>query len=79
MHGAQYPYAAALSYFFLRLRAIYNRNQVVVVTFFVLWIGLIVAALFVPLGITGGPVGPTLYCQYNVLHPVFLCRNHKGH
>ena len=50
--------------FFLRLRAIYNRNQVVIVTFFVLWIGLIVAALFLPLGITGGPVGPTLYCQY---------------
>ncbi len=50
--------------FFFRLRAIYNRNKIVVTVFFVLWIGLIVAALFVPLGISGGPVGTTLYCQY---------------
>ena len=50
--------------FFLRLRAIYNRNRIVVASFFVLWLGLIAASLFVPLGTSGGPIGPTHYCQY---------------
>ena len=50
--------------FFLRLRAIYNHNQIIVVSFLVLWMGLIAASLFVPLGISGGPIGPTRYCQF---------------
>lgn len=49
--------------FFLRLRAIYNRNRIVEVIFFTLWLGLLVATIFVPIGIVGGTVGPTLYCQ----------------
>ncbi|KJA17091.1 hypothetical protein HYPSUDRAFT_1104878 [Hypholoma sublateritium FD-334 SS-4] len=55
--------------FFFRLRAIYNRNQIVVATFFVFWIGLIVAALFVPLGISAGAIGPTRYCRYTAFKP----------
>lgn len=29
-----------------------------------MWIGVIVAAVFIPLGISGGAVGSTAYCQY---------------
>ncbi|KJA17097.1 hypothetical protein HYPSUDRAFT_1104897 [Hypholoma sublateritium FD-334 SS-4] len=50
--------------FFLRLRAIYHRNRIVVAAFFVLWIGLIASSLFIPLGMSGGAIGSTLYCQY---------------
>ncbi|KJA22358.1 hypothetical protein HYPSUDRAFT_41000 [Hypholoma sublateritium FD-334 SS-4] len=50
--------------FFLRLRAIYNRNRIVVAFFFVFWVGLSVAGVFVPLGISGGSLGPTRYCRF---------------
>jgi len=49
--------------FFLRLRAVYNRNRIIVGTFFVLWLGLMVSSLFVPIGVMGGAVGPTDYCE----------------
>ena len=49
--------------FFLRLRAIYNRNKIVEAIFFTLWLGLLVATIFVPIGIVGGAIGSTLYCQ----------------
>ncbi|KJA22359.1 hypothetical protein HYPSUDRAFT_164547 [Hypholoma sublateritium FD-334 SS-4] len=49
--------------FFLRLQAIYNRNPIIKYIFFTLWLGLLVATIFVPIGIIGGTVGPTLYCQ----------------
>ncbi len=50
--------------FFLRLRAIYNRNRIFVTSFFVLWIALMGTALFVPIGISGGSIAATQYCQF---------------
>lgn len=49
--------------FFLRLRAIYNRNQIVVAIFFVLWVALLAGGVLVPIGINGGAVGSTQYCE----------------
>ena len=49
--------------FFFRLRAVYNRNQKVVVAFFVMWLGLVVSAVFIPLGLVGRAIGPTAYCE----------------
>lgn len=48
--------------FFLRLRAVYNRNRVVVATFFVLWLALLAASIAIPFNTRGAEVGPTKYC-----------------
>lgn len=53
--------------FFLRLRAVYNRNRTVVAFFFVMWLGLLVSSVFVPLGVLGGPVAHTNYCKTTVV------------
>jgi hypothetical protein len=49
--------------FFIRLRAIYNRNRVVIAAFFVLWVGLAVGGIFIIVGVKGGPAGATQYCE----------------
>lgn len=49
--------------FFLRLRAVYNRNRIIVATFLALWFGLLAAAILIPLGVVGGAVGPQDYCE----------------
>jgi hypothetical protein len=49
--------------FFLRLRAIYNRNRVVVACFFVLWLGLLACTMFIPIGVIGDNVPGTNMCE----------------
>lgn len=49
--------------FFFRLRAVYNRNRRVVAAFFIMWLGLVVSAVFIPLGLVGRAIGPTAYCE----------------
>ncbi|KAF8199056.1 hypothetical protein BJ912DRAFT_950733 [Pholiota molesta] len=48
--------------FFFRLRAIYNKNNIIVGCFFVLWLGLLACTILIPVGILGGTIGPTKYC-----------------
>lgn len=59
-------YSIALSctglLFFIRLRAIYIRNKLVVLSFFVLWLGLIACTLLLPIEARGGHIGDTKYC-----------------
>lgn len=50
--------------FFLRLRAIYNRNRVVVAVFFIFWLALLTSAILLPVGFRGGAVEGTSYCTY---------------
>ncbi|KJA18070.1 hypothetical protein HYPSUDRAFT_145589 [Hypholoma sublateritium FD-334 SS-4] len=59
-----YPISLSCSalLFFFRLRAIYNRNRIVVFCFFILWCGLLTCTIFIPAGILGGTIGPTKYC-----------------
>lgn len=58
--------------FFIRLKAIYNRNRAVIAAFFVLWLGLAVGGIFIVVGVKGGPSGATQYCQdVSVKHFVF--------
>ncbi|KJA14649.1 hypothetical protein HYPSUDRAFT_150082 [Hypholoma sublateritium FD-334 SS-4] len=61
---AFYPVALGCSalLFFFRLRAIYNRDRIVVGCFFILWCGLLACTIFIPAGILGGTIGPTKYC-----------------
>lgn len=49
--------------FFLRLRAIYNRNRILVSVFFILWLVLLAGGILAPISIKGGAVGSTMYCQ----------------
>lgn len=55
-----FPCSAFL--FLLRLRAVYNRDRVIVSIFSVLWLGLLASSIFVPLGIQAAHIGPTKYC-----------------
>ncbi|KAF8205831.1 hypothetical protein K438DRAFT_1905172 [Mycena galopus ATCC 62051] len=48
--------------FFLRARAIYDRNPFFVGFLALSWVGVAVAAAIVPAGITGGNIGLTDYC-----------------
>lgn len=55
--------------FFLRLRAVYNRNQVVVVTFFVLWLVFPALSITLPLLITIRQVyNSTKYCPSGIFN-----------
>ncbi|KAF8198096.1 hypothetical protein BJ912DRAFT_1055748 [Pholiota molesta] len=62
---AWYPVALGCSalLFFFRVSAIYNRNRLVTGFFFVLWLGLLVCTLFIPIGVLGTSIGETKYCQ----------------
>ncbi|KJA18348.1 hypothetical protein HYPSUDRAFT_191052 [Hypholoma sublateritium FD-334 SS-4] len=55
-------FACTALLFFLRLRAIYNRNRVVVAIFFFFW--LILLAAVIPFNTTGAEVGSTKYCSF---------------
>ncbi len=61
---AFYPISLGCSalLFFFRLRAIYNGNRIIVVSFFILWCGLVTCTIFIPAEILGGTIGPTMYC-----------------
>ncbi|KJA24849.1 hypothetical protein HYPSUDRAFT_183143 [Hypholoma sublateritium FD-334 SS-4] len=61
---AFYPISLGCSalLFFFRLRAIYNRDRIVVGFFFILWCGLLTCTIFIPAGILGGNIGTTKYC-----------------
>ncbi|KAF8199057.1 hypothetical protein BJ912DRAFT_950735, partial [Pholiota molesta] len=48
--------------FFFRLRAIYNQDRIVVVGFFLLWLGVLASTILIPIGILGGYIGNTKYC-----------------
>ncbi|KAF8166292.1 hypothetical protein K438DRAFT_1984337 [Mycena galopus ATCC 62051] len=59
-------YAIAVSanslLFFLRARAIFDRNRIMVAAFFVLWLTVVGTAAATPTVIFGGNIGPTPYC-----------------
>ncbi|KAF9471757.1 hypothetical protein BDN70DRAFT_887762 [Pholiota conissans] len=61
---AFYPVSLGFSalLFFIRLRAIYNRDRLVVAFFFILWLGLLGTTMIVPITILGANIGPTKYC-----------------
>ena len=61
---AWYPMSLSFSalLFFLRLRAIYNRNRIIVACYFVLWLGLVGTTILIPIVISGASIGPTKYC-----------------
>ncbi|KJA25595.1 hypothetical protein HYPSUDRAFT_134612 [Hypholoma sublateritium FD-334 SS-4] len=61
---AFYPISVGCSalLFFFRLRAIYNRDRIVVGFFFILWCGLVTCTSFIPANVIGGALGPTKYC-----------------
>jgi len=48
--------------FFLRARAIFNRNPYLVMILFVLWLSVLGTGAVMPSGIFGGNIGPTPYC-----------------
>ncbi|KAF7344236.1 hypothetical protein MVEN_01714800 [Mycena venus] len=48
--------------FFLRARAIFNRNPYLVAFFFCLWLSVVATAAALPTSATGGTIGPTAYC-----------------
>ncbi|KDR70439.1 hypothetical protein GALMADRAFT_103207 [Galerina marginata CBS 339.88] len=50
------------SLFYMRVRAVYNRNKFVSAAFFVLWIAVGGTAITVPAGIRGAHIGPTKQC-----------------
>ncbi|KAF5323710.1 hypothetical protein D9619_012931 [Psilocybe cf. subviscida] len=50
--------------FFLRLRAIYNRNRLIVGVFFILWLALLASAINLPFGFKGAAIKGTPYCTY---------------
>ncbi|KAF9475472.1 hypothetical protein BDN70DRAFT_840892 [Pholiota conissans] len=62
---AWYPISLGFSalLFFLRVRAIYNRNRIVVAFFFVLWLGLVACTMFIPIGVSGDNVPGTNMCE----------------
>ncbi|KAF9044940.1 hypothetical protein BJ165DRAFT_1404214 [Panaeolus papilionaceus] len=63
--GAFYPITTpATSFlFFLRLRAVFDRNRIVVAIFGFIWIALFGSTFTVPIGLIGGNIGPTKYCM----------------
>lgn len=62
---AWYPMSLSFSalLFFFRLRAIYNRDRIVVACFFVLWLGLVGTTILIPIVISGASIGPTKFCE----------------
>lgn len=48
--------------FFLRVTAVWHRNQYVFFFFTILWFGVIAGAITVPVGIRGAHIGPTQQC-----------------
>ena len=62
---AWYPISLGFSalLFFLRVKAIYNRNPFVVAFFFVLWLGLLVCTMLIPIGVSGDSIANTKYCE----------------
>ncbi|KAF9044988.1 hypothetical protein BJ165DRAFT_1474706 [Panaeolus papilionaceus] len=62
--GAFYPITipATSLLFFLRLRAVFDRNKIVVTAFGLIWITLFASAISVPFGLIGANIGPTKYC-----------------
>ncbi|KAJ7258052.1 hypothetical protein B0H12DRAFT_1015043 [Mycena haematopus] len=48
--------------FFLRARAIFNRNRYLVIFLFVVWLSVVGTAAAMPSGVFGGNIGPTPYC-----------------
>ncbi|KAF9481934.1 hypothetical protein BDN70DRAFT_930474 [Pholiota conissans] len=65
MAASFYPISLSLSglLFFFRLRAIYDQNSVVISAFFLLWLALVVSTVLIPIGVRGGPIGESAYCQ----------------
>ncbi|KAF9044941.1 hypothetical protein BJ165DRAFT_1527886 [Panaeolus papilionaceus] len=63
--GAFYPITTpATSFlFFLRLRAVFDRDRVIVAVFAFIWIALFGSTFTVPIGLIGGNIGPTKYCM----------------
>ena len=61
---AFYPVSLGASalLFFLRLRAIYNRDRIVVFLFFLLWLSLVGTTMIVPIVTIGANIGDTKYC-----------------
>ncbi|KAF9471409.1 hypothetical protein BDN70DRAFT_869212 [Pholiota conissans] len=59
-----YPVSLGFSalLFFIRLRAIYNRDRIIVCFFFLLWLGLLGTTMIVPIVVLGADIGPTEYC-----------------
>lgn len=49
--------------FFLRLRAVYDRDRILVSVFFILWLALIAGGIIIPVSIKGGAIGSTQYCR----------------
>ncbi|KAF7349071.1 hypothetical protein MVEN_01429000 [Mycena venus] len=49
--------------FFLRARAIFNKNPYLVAFFFCLWLSVVAAAIALPTSEKAGTIGPTAYCM----------------
>lgn len=60
-----YPISLGFSalLFFLRVRAIYDRNPLVITFFFVLWLGLLACTMLIPILATGDNIALTKYCE----------------
>ncbi|KAJ7661575.1 hypothetical protein DFH06DRAFT_1043523 [Mycena polygramma] len=55
--------------FFLRARAIYNRNPYFVAFISILWLSVLATSALIPSAITAGTIGPTKYCLNVSAHP----------
>lgn len=66
-----YPISTASTslLFFLRIRAIFNRNKYLVAFFFFLWISVLAGGLTIVTAVTATNVGPTSYCLNASLKP----------
>ncbi|KAF9457505.1 hypothetical protein BDZ94DRAFT_225694 [Collybia nuda] len=51
--------------FFLRVRAIFDRNRYVTIGFFILWLGVLGGSLTAVLSLSGMHVGNTKYCAFS--------------
>lgn len=61
---ALYPVAipATALLFFFRVKAVFDRNQLVVAFFAFMWLAVLAGCLTVTQGVTGVNIGPTKYC-----------------
>ncbi|TDL21970.1 hypothetical protein BD410DRAFT_789054 [Rickenella mellea] len=55
--------------FFFRVRAIFEREKIVVGIFFLVWLATLGGSLTVPFAIFGGHIGPTLHCINTAVKP----------
>ncbi|KAF9457501.1 hypothetical protein BDZ94DRAFT_225354 [Collybia nuda] len=55
--------------FFLRVRAIFNKNRYITAIFFLLWIGVLGGSLTVVTSLSGVPIGNTKYCTFSNFKP----------